>query len=146
MSDWCCRGVVMLTAVYLDRYIHIYSCSGSAQLQNTTCKYNICALSSLSFSLPPPPPPPPRYIHRQAAPYPSVPIPLFRSLALLLDQGYLEVEKGWLMSAESNVNLEQLPHWMGQITLKGVVTDRVRAQCCTHNFDDQYLMLCTRGR
>ena len=74
---------------------------------------------SLSLSLPPLP------LHRPAAPYPSTPVPLFRSLALLLDQGYLEVDKGWLMSTESNVCLEQLPHWMGQITLKGVVTDRV---------------------
>ena len=29
------------------------------------------------------------------------------------------------MSTQSNLNTEQLPHWMGQITLKGVVTDRV---------------------
>ena len=62
---------------------------------------------------------------RPAAPYPSTPTPLYRSLALLLDQGYLVVEKGWLMSNESTLNVDQLPHWMGQITLKGVVTDRV---------------------
>lgn len=62
---------------------------------------------------------------RPAAPYPSVPAPLYRSLALLLDQGYLVVEKGWLMSMQSNLSTDQLPHWMGQITLKGVVTDRV---------------------
>ena len=70
---------------------------------------------------------------RPAAPYPSTPTPLYRSLALLLDQGYLVVEKGWLMSTESTLNVDQLPHWMGQITLKGVLTDRVSdsGEVCT---------------
>ena len=35
------------------------------------------------------------------------------------------VKKGWLMSHETLVKECELPHWMGQITLKGVETERV---------------------
>ena len=48
------------------------------------------------------------------------------------------MEKGWLMSADSTLNVDQLPHWMGQITLKGVVTDRVSSVRYTCKFDDPY--------
>ena len=61
--------------------------------------------------------------HR-SAPSPLV-APLYQSLTFLLEKGDLVVENGWLLSSETALAVDQLPQWMGQITLKGVEVERV---------------------
>jgi hypothetical protein len=51
--------------------------------------------------------------------------PLCQSIAKLLEEGSLNVEKSWLMSSTTSVSVDNLPQWMGQVPLKSVVIERV---------------------
>ena len=51
--------------------------------------------------------------------------PLHLSIAMLLEQGSLTVERGWLLSSKTSVSVDSLPQWMGQVPLKSVVIERV---------------------
>ena len=55
--------------------------------------------------------------------------PLCQSIAILLEEGNLMVEKGWLMSSKTSVSVDNLPQWMGQFPLKSVVIERVSVLC-----------------
>ena len=44
----------------------------------------------------------------------------------MMQSGQFVIKKEWLMSESSEVVSGNLPHWMGQITLKGVEVERVR--------------------
>ncbi len=52
-------------------------------------------------------------------------IPLVKDISRIVEKGEYLVKRGWFMSHDSNILEHKLPHWMGQITLKGVDTERV---------------------
>ena len=53
------------------------------------------------------------------------PPPAVRDISSLLKNGDFTVRKGWFMSRDTQVIPDKLPRWVGQITLKGVETERV---------------------
>ncbi len=57
-----------------------------------------------------------------------------------MQAGEFVIKKDWIMSENSEVVPDILPHWMGQITLKGVEIERVRASRCNAF---KYCKVCT---
>ena len=53
---------------------------------------------------------------------------MVRNISTVLREENFVVQKEWLMSRDSQVTVGKLPSWMGQITLKGVETERVRVE------------------
>ena len=67
-------------------------------------------------------------VYRSNSPSPAVATtltPLCQSIATLLEEGNLRVEKDWLISSKTSVSVDNLPQWMGQVPLKSVVIERV---------------------
>ena len=58
----------------------------------------------------------------ELSPPPAPPSPLTRTVAHSLA---VTANRGWLCSQESSVSLDSLPHWIGQISLSGIETERV---------------------
>ncbi len=52
---------------------------------------------------------------------------MVRDIASVLENGRFSIDKEWLVSTDTKVDSSKLPHWIGQILLKGVETERVRA-------------------
>ena len=65
--------------------------------------------------------------HRPSSlsPPPGPPSPLTRSLASIVTTGQFAAVRGWLLSQGSQVSVDDLPSWIGQIPLEGMETERV---------------------